>query len=131
MTQIYITQFDLDRLNKLLDKRKPHDEYDEALLSELSQAEVIEAGAVPSNVITMNSVVKFKDENNNSSEYQLVFPEDADLLENKISVLSPIGCSLIGYKVGDTVSIPTPKGMRGLTVEEILYQPERSGNFEL
>jgi regulator of nucleoside diphosphate kinase len=131
MTQIYITQFDLDRLEALLEKRKPHDEYDDALIAELKRAEIIAPESVHPDVITMNSLVKFKDDHGDSWEYHLVFPEDADLTKNKISILSPIGCALIGYAVGSTVTIPTPNGRKELTVEEVLFQPERSGNFDL
>jgi regulator of nucleoside diphosphate kinase len=130
MTKVYITQFDLERLTKLIDKRKPYDDYDEALIAELARAEVIEPHSIPPNVITMNSLAKFKDEHGDSWEYQLVFPEDADITQYKISILSPIGCSLIGCKVGDTIVLPTPKGRRQLKVEALLYQPERSGNFD-
>jgi len=131
MTQIFITQFDLNRLHKILKKRAQYDEYDRALLVELDRARVVEPQSIPADVITMNSLVKLTDESGKSSEYSLVFPEDADMTAGKISVLSPIGCSLIGYKVGQSIEIPAPKGNRKLTVEEILYQPERSGNFDL
>lgn len=131
MSKIYITKHDLERLNQLLAKRKPHDDNDKALIAELSNADVVEPKAIPSDVITMNSRVKFKDEHGDSREYSLVFPNDADIVKNKISILSPIGCSLIGYKVGSTISIPTPKGKKDLIVEEILYQPERSGDLDL
>lgn len=130
MTQVYITQFDLDRIHNLLAKRKPHGPYDEALIAELSRAKIILPKEVPADVITMNSQVKLKDEHGESWEYQLVFPEDADFTLHKISVLSPIGCSIIGYRVGDTVTIPTPKGRKELTIEAILYQPESAGNFD-
>jgi hypothetical protein len=43
MMKIHITKFDLDRLHRLLDMRKPHDEYDRALTAELANAEVVAA----------------------------------------------------------------------------------------
>lgn len=127
--KICISKFDLERLTKLLDKKTSHDEYDRALLEELSRAEVFEPASIPLDVITMNSRVKFKDEHGDTLEYWLVFPEDANLADNKLSVLSPIGCSLIGYRIGNKVTIPTPKGRRELTITEISYQPERAGDF--
>lgn len=130
MMKIHITKFDLDRLHRLLDMRKPHDEYDRALSAELENAEVLPAKSIPDDVITMNSQVKFKDIDGKEKIYWLVFPEDADVTENKISVLSPVGCSLIGYSVGSDVVIPTPHGNKKLTVEEILYQPESAGDFD-
>lgn len=131
MVKIYITQFDYDRLQKLLEKRKPHDAYDKALLAELEKGEITDPKAVPPDVITMNSQVRFTDEYGDDWEYWLVFPEDAELAKNKISVLSPIGCALFGYRKGDTITIPTPKGRRQLKVEEIVHQPEREGKFNL
>lgn len=130
MSKIYVTQFDYDRLMKLLDK-KLHGDYDRALLAELEKSEILDPKSVPPDVITMNSQIKFKDEQGSIWEYWLVFPEDADLPNQKISILSPVGCALIGYRKGDTVTIPTPKGEKKLVVEEIIHQPEREGNFDL
>ncbi len=132
MAQIFITQHDHDRLLKLLNKKKPHDEFDKALLGELEKGKIVESKDIPADVITMNSQIRFSDENGKSWEYWLVFPEDADIAMGKISVLSPIGCALLGYKVGDTVTINMPnKDKRELTVKEIISQPEREGNFDL
>ena len=132
MTKIYITQFDYDRLMKLLEKKKPHDDYDKALLYELKRGEIVEPQDIPHDVITMNSHVKFKDEHDNKWDYWVVFPEDVDLNLNKISILSPIGCALLGYKVGDNVTLHTPlQGRRDLVVEEVLSQPEREGKFNV
>ena len=131
MSKIFITQFDYDRLKKLLDKKKPHDDYDKALLAELEKGEIVEPASIPPNVITMNSHVRFTDEYGHDWDYWVVFPEDADLTKNKISVLSPIGCALLGYKIGDKVTLHTPKGRHNLVVEEILSQPEREGKFDL
>lgn len=131
MLKIYITQFDYDRLMKLLSKRLPHNDNDQALLAELERGEIVAPKDIPSDTITMNSQVRFKDEFDEAWDYWLVFPEDADITKNKISVLSPIGCALLGYRKGDTVTIPTPKGRRELTVVDIVHQPEREGNFEL
>lgn len=132
MAKIYITQFDYDRLTHLLDNKKPHDDFDKALLKELEGGEIVEPKNVPPDVITMNTHVRFVDDHGDDWDFWLVFPEDADLTQNKVSVLSPIGCALLGYKVGDTVTLNTPKhGKRELKVEEILSQPEREGKFDL
>lgn len=131
MSQIFITQYDLDRLQDILAKRLPHDEYDDALLAELGRAEVIDTKDIPSDVITMNSDVVFTDETGKSGHYSLVFPEDADINQSKISILSPIGCSLIGYEVGSVITVPTPSGQKKITVTAVTYQPERSGDVDL
>lgn len=63
--------------------------------------------------------------------YSMVFPGDANVAENKISVLAPIGTALIGYRVGDTIEWKVLGGLKKLKVEEILYQPERAGDYHL
>lgn len=131
MSQIYITAFDKDRLTNLLDKKLRLDDYDQALLAELKQANVVEPQAIPNDVITMNSQCRLKEENGETWDCTLVFPEDADYEQDKISILSPVGCSLIGNKIGSTVSFPSPKGEKKVTVEDILYQPERSGDMDI
>jgi len=131
MGKIYITQFDKDRLMKLLGKKKPHDDFDKALLVELDRGEIVNSRDVPPDVITMNSEIRFTDEQGDDWEYWLVFPDDADLTKNKISILSPVGCALLGYGAGDTVTLHTSQGRKDLTVKEVIHQPEREGNFDL
>lgn len=116
---------------KLLDKKKPHDDFDKALLVELERGEIVNPKDVPPDVITMNSEIRFTDEQGDDWKYWLVFPEDADLTKNKISILSPVGCALLGYGAGDTVSLHTLQGPKDLTVKEVIHQPEREGNFDL
>lgn len=131
MAQIVITEFDKQRLMALLAKKKPRDEYDEALSAELEKADVVSPEDVPEDRITMNSHVAFTDATGNEHDYWLVFPEDADVIANKISILSPVGCALLGYGVGDTVTVPTPQGSKNLVVKAVLSQPEREGNYSL
>ncbi|AQT69820.1 Transcript cleavage factor GreA [Anaerohalosphaera lusitana] len=42
--------------------------------------------------------------------WQLLGPYDADLTEDSISILSPVGEALVGLKVGDKVSVEVPRG---------------------
>ena len=51
--------------------------------------------------------------------YTVVGPVEADPLEGKISNESPIGAQLIGKKVGDQVTIETPKGVTTYEVVSI------------
>ena len=45
-------------------------------------------------------------------KYQLVSPEESDISKGLISISSPIGRSISGKMVGDTVEITTPSGSR-------------------
>ncbi|MCC6498970.1 MAG: nucleoside diphosphate kinase regulator [Anaerolineales bacterium] len=133
---IYITEHDLERLKKLLIDAKSTEyrksEYLEKLQEEISRAKVVSPRDIPSDVITMNSTVSLEDEDTKEEEaYTLVFPEDSDLKQGKLSVLAPIGTAMLGYKVGDIFEWEVPAGKRRLLVKKIIYQPEASGNFEL
>lgn len=76
---------------------------------ELSRAIVVPADQVPLDVVKMNSrVVYFDESNGKSREVELVFPEDADLAQGKISVLSPVGSALLGLKEGQTIDWTFP-----------------------
>ncbi len=60
----------------------------------------------------------------------MAFPGDADIDQNKISVLAPIGTAMLGYRVGGTLEWEVPAGLRRLKVKAILYQPEAAGDDE-
>jgi regulator of nucleoside diphosphate kinase len=96
---------------------------------ELDQAEIVDAGDVSPDVVTMHSTVRVRDlDTGRSVVYTLAFPVDADIERKRISVLAPIGTALIGYRAGDRVEWRTPGGTRRLEVEEVLFQPEAAGS---
>ncbi|HPM46111.1 MAG TPA: nucleoside diphosphate kinase regulator [bacterium] len=128
---IYITKNDHKKLIKLINEKLPNDDYTHTLLLELKKATIVESEKIPADVITMNSLVNFEDiESGAELEYWLVFPQDADISQHKLSVVSPIGCALLGYKVGDIINLKTPGGERKIKVVKILHQPEAEGNYE-
>lgn len=133
--QIWITTFDLERLSSLIDgvraTGRQKKTYLGQLEKELERARVVDPEKIPGDVITMNSVVRIRDlESGEETDYTLVFPSDARIEENRISVLSAIGTALIGYRVGDVIEWKVPSGLKRLKVEGILYQPEASGHYD-
>lgn len=133
---IHITEFDLERLKKLLMDAQStvyrKSDYLERLQLELSRAEVVQPKDIPNDVITMNSTVCVEDIDTKEEEtYTLVFPKDADISQGKISVLAPVGTAMLGYEVGDSFEWDVPAGKRRLRVKKILYQPESSGDYHL
>jgi regulator of nucleoside diphosphate kinase len=106
--------------------------YLDRLDGELERAEVVNPIDIPKDVVTMRSTVRLKDlDNGKEMVYSLVFPNEADIDEGKISVLAPVGTAMIGYRVGDVIEWEVPSGLRRLKVEEIIYQPEASGDYHL
>lgn len=134
--QIVITEFDLERLQSLIEEMEEFPARDNRYLDELSEellrAEVVAPEEIPPQVITMNSRVRLQDLDSKAElEYTLVFPPEANLDQGKISVLAPVGMAMIGYQVGDTISWKVPAGVKRLKVKKILYQPEAAGDFNV
>lgn len=133
---IYITEFDLKRLRELIRDADSGNyrgsPYLDHLRGELDRARIVQPSEVPADVITMNSRVLMQDaDSGEEMTLTLVFPQDADVLEDKISVLAPIGTAMLGYREGDTVDWEVPDGLRRLVVKKLLYQPEASGDMDL
>jgi len=134
--QIVITEFDLERLQELIEEMQEQPSRDNRYLDELSEellrAEVVAPEEIPPQVITMNSRVRLQDLDSKAElEYTLVFPPEANLDQGKISVLAPVGLAMIGYRVGETISWKVPAGLKRLKVKKILYQPEAAGDFHI
>lgn len=136
-TTIYITEIDRQRLEKLIEIAGQRDdaanrEYLRKLEHELDMAETVAPAEVPADVITMRSKVRLRDLTSGEEMiYTLVFPTEADSVDGKISVLAPIGTAMLGYRVGSVIEWQVPSGLRRIKVEEILYQPEAAGDYNL
>ncbi|TLD41076.1 MAG: Regulator of nucleoside diphosphate kinase [Candidatus Jettenia ecosi] len=134
--EIFITKFDKDRLDELIEVAETfgsHSRQDlQDLQKELERARIISSKEVPSNVVTMNSRVLLHDtDTSEEMTYTLVFPKDADVESGLISVLAPIGTAILGYREGDNIEWKVPSGRRSISIKKILYQPEAAGDFHL
>lgn len=133
--QVYITENDRIRLKKLISdallEGLQSDKSFGELNREIEKAKVVDIKQLPGDVITMNSKILIQLGENEEEEVTLVYPQEADLTENKISVLSPIGTAILGYREGDTVEWAVPSGVMEIQVKKILYQPEAAGDLDL
>lgn len=128
---IVVSRLDLERIEALLERMPlaQQSQYD-ALRAELDRADVVEPSQVPANVVTMNSVVTFEDENSSDElTVSLVYPSGA-AAPGTVSILAPVGSALLGMAVGQHIEWPMPDGRtRRLCVLEIEYQPESAGDL--
>jgi regulator of nucleoside diphosphate kinase len=99
----------------------------EELADEIGRARVLAKGTRPEHIVCMNSEVEFRDESTGRiQKVILVYPEEADISQRKISVLTPVGTALIGLGTGDSISWETPAGdARQLTVLSV-NEPQRA-----
>lgn len=88
----------------------------------LERTQIIGASSMPPSVVTMNSRGIYRDKNGQEREASLVYPWDAG--DERISVLSPLGETMLGASVGSTL----PSGWQ---LEAIRYQPEAAGDHHL
>lgn len=90
------------------------------LQTELNRAHVVPPECVPNDVVKMNCTVELRDLQTNEVEtYTLVYPDFADIANNRLSVLAPIGTAILGYRVGDTLRWRVPAGCRRLKIESV------------
>lgn len=133
---IYITEFDHQRLKQLITEAEYTEyrgsDYLKKLSEELDLCKRVKPQEVPADVITMNSTARLEDlETGEEDKMTLVFPEDADRDQNKISILAPIGTAMLGHRVGDIFEWQVPAGTIRMKVKEVIYQPEASGDYHL
>lgn len=136
MKKVTLTKNDYTRIYKAITDAKNSKTINsneaEKLLSELSKAEIVPSEKIDKDVVTMNSEVKLFFENTQKEQsFKIVYPQDANLKENKISIFSPIATALIGYKIGDEIEWIVPGGMTKIKIVDLIYQPEASGDFDL
>jgi regulator of nucleoside diphosphate kinase len=134
---LYITETDRERLGNLIELvRNQNDRqnmaYVNRLEEELEYAEILPSEDIPPDIVTMRSKVRLMDlDTKEELAYSIVFPMEANFTEGKISILAPLATALLGYRRGDTVEFQAPSRLRRLKIEEILYQPESAGDYNL
>jgi regulator of nucleoside diphosphate kinase len=137
MKEIFITQHDLARLTDLiLNSRSFSDGFANShlrnLARELNLAKIVDSRNIPDDVVTMNSKVRLLElPSEQTFIYTLVFPSDENGDPGKLSILTPLGTALIGYRSGDSFDVLQESATRTYGIEDILYQPERAGDFHL
>ncbi len=83
----------------------------------LREFSMIDMSKIPRDRVGLGSHVVVMDLTKDEEyKYNLVTSEEADVARGKISTSSPIGKGLLGKKVGDTVKIQIPDGMREMEI---------------
>jgi regulator of nucleoside diphosphate kinase len=137
---IHVTSQDLQRLRHVIGSMANTSALDrghiEMLSDELDRAIIVDDENIPPDVIRMRTHVRIRYSSSQQSEdFTLVYPWEANVHLNLLSVLAPLGTALLGYREGDRIDWQLPGGVRELHVEKILRQmdalPQASHHFSL
>ncbi|MBX3452267.1 MAG: GreA/GreB family elongation factor [Planctomycetaceae bacterium] len=136
--RIEMTCFDHLRLNALADHATARDllhfpdgKHIATLQEKLDMAQCWESADIPPDVVTMGSTVLVREiDNDEFWTFTLCYPKEANIIEGRVSVLSGIGTTLLGQRVGDVVDWPVPSGKVSIEVVEVVYQPEAAQRWE-
>ncbi|WP_324779881.1 nucleoside diphosphate kinase regulator [Thiobacillus sedimenti] len=127
---ITVSERDLERLEAMLAGLPDDQPGLDALRGELDRAEVALSEAMPPDVVTMNSRVRFVVEPaGREVEVTLVYPRDLTGAPGQLSVTTPAGIAVLGLAVGQQIEWLAPNGQTvRARIVDIPYQPERAGD---
>jgi len=93
------------------------------LQTKIATSQVIDPSTISQDKIAFGATVKLLDvDTDKEKEYQLVGPDESDIKNNKVSITSPIGKSLIGKKEGDEVKVKAPARTIEYEILEIRFE---------
>ena len=90
---------------------QPPDAGDE-LVRELDRARVVPQDKLPADVVRMGSRVTYRSDDGEEHTVKLVYPGQADISADRISVLTPVGTALIGLRPGQSITWLTRTGQK-------------------
>ncbi len=93
------------------------------LRSKLQRAIIVDPSQLPKDEVAFGATVRVLDVDIDEEEtITLVGEGDEDYDNGRYLITSPVGQGLLGKKVGDTVSIPVPKGKLVFKILDITYE---------
>lgn len=102
------------------------------LIQQLRTGRVVAPELVPDDLVTLNSRVRVRDLNTGEERvWLLTLPAQANVAEQRLSVLSPAGSALLGARAGETVRWQLGDRSGRLQILEVLFQPEAAGCYDL
>ncbi|MEN3973066.1 nucleoside diphosphate kinase regulator [Sphingomicrobium sp. XHP0235] len=121
--EIHLVDSEADALSELAmaaEARSP--EMTTKLFEEIDRAIIHTREELPAHIVTMGSRVEFVDEGSGASRtVELVWPGEANLEENRLSVMTLVGAGLIGMQEGAAIEWPDRAGhVRWLRIAKVI-----------
>ncbi|WP_437371008.1 GreA/GreB family elongation factor [Maribacter litoralis] len=91
----------------------------EILAQNMAMAMVLNTADIPFDIVTINSTIKVTGASGVHQTFKIVPPEQNDVKQHKISVISSLGASVIGRAVGDRISFGLPGEIMSLVIEKV------------
>ena len=119
---VIITEEDFKLLKPYAD-RMPNKNLEMSLAAEMGRAVIVKKDAFPAHAVKLNSKVAVLDiDTNRQMEFMIVMPELADMRKHKISVLTPMGTALLGFRKGEEIKWKVPAGYKSFRILDVNNQ---------
>lgn len=127
---VFIAREDHERLFAVLERcRRTLTEADSHLRSlefDMARAKTVPASDIPRNIVALYSWVRLRmSDSGHEITCQVVMPAEADGNDGRISVLSPMGATILGCRVGETVIVEENSRRREVTILGVFHHPRR------
>jgi transcription elongation factor GreA len=100
------------------------------LQARLREFSMVDFSRIPRDRVGLGSHVVVLDlDKDEECTYNLVTTEEADVANGKISTSSPIGKGLLGKRVGDTVKIQIPDGVREMEILSLITIHDAAASY--
>ncbi|MBE9463480.1 GreA/GreB family elongation factor [Dyadobacter subterraneus] len=118
---VILGEDDFRLLKQFTENFSPNSDSSEMTLSyELNRAIIVENNELPEDSIRLNSRVRVRElVSNKELEFSIVMPAFANIKDQKISVLTPMGAAIIGLCKGEKVEWKMPAGMKKFEILDV------------
>lgn len=104
-----------------------HDNVLALLRENLQKATIMNETNMPSEIVRLYSIVSIVSSSGIEACFQLVPPDEVDLERDKVSVLSSLGCTVMGLSKGDTIRFGVPSDVVSLRLTKVQQVDARNG----
>lgn len=119
-TGIIVSRGIFDLLKDHVNRKKLSKYNEEKLLTELKNAQQVLSKDIPEDVVTVNRTITLLNTGTQEKTiHNIVPPGVAKRKNGTLSILSPIGVALVGYKVGAEVTWEMPHGVETFVIEQV------------
>lgn len=96
------------------------------LTARIASARVLDPSTQPPDEVRFGATVTLRTEDGDERRFTIVGVDEAATAPDRVAFVAPIARAVIGHRVGDTVTLRTPRGEESLQVTAIAYEPGES-----